>query len=401
MRKIDRLTALQVKRLSKPGLYADGGNLLLQVAKGGSKSWLFRFARNGRTRDMGLGSIITVGLAEARERAKEARRSLLDGKDPIEVRRASRASAAKVITFDQAADQYIASNRAGWRNPRHGEQWEATIRRFASPIIGSMPVNTIQVSDVMRVLGGDLWVKRTVTASRLRGRIEAVLDWAKVRGYRDGPNAALWKGNLQALLPAPKRVSKPAHHAALDYREIPSVMKDLRARDGVAARALELCILAANRTSETLGAKWTEIDLDEKLWIVEASRTKAHKEHRIPLSGRAIEILTEMAAIRQGEHVFPGRRGRTLDKDTLAVMLSRMGRTETVHGFRATFSTWSATETHFSREVREMALGHAVGTAVEQAYQRGDMFQKRRALMEAWAAYCQPSGERGKVIAFG
>jgi hypothetical protein len=307
LRSIGRLTALKVKRLNTPGLYADGGNLYLQVCGGGSKSWIFRYGNNGRTHDMGLGALMTISLAEAREKATEARRLLVEGKDPLEARRASRSAGAKVMTFDACAEQFIKAHAPGW-HPSHAQQWSATLKTYASPVIGNLNVRAIETADVMRVLG-DFWQRHPETASRLRGRIESILDWAKVRGYRDGENPARWRGHLDHLLPAPRKLHQVEHYAALPYREIASFMTILRQREGVADRAAEFAILTATRTAETLGARWDEIDLAEKLWTIPESRTKASKEHRIPLRPCARSLGGDVADSRFGVRVSrPARR---------------------------------------------------------------------------------------------
>ena len=402
MRATNRLTALAVQRATKRGMYGDGAGLYLQVAEGGSKSWILRFKRGGRTRHFGIGPLHVVSLAEARLRASVARLMLLDGRDPIEARRASRAATAKVMTFDQCAAAYIAAHRPGW-TATHAEQWRQTIATFANPVIGDMDVRAIETADVMRVLG-DLWKQKTITASRLRGRIEAILDWARVRGYRTGENPARWRGHLDHLLPPKRKVRPVRHFAALPYSEIAAFMTDLRKRDGVSARALGFAILTATRSGETLGCAWAEIDLGQKLWVIPSTRTKAAKEHRVPLSDRAIAILSEMSAIRGGsDFVFSARRGRPLAKLALFNALRRMGRGDlTAHGFRSTFRDWAGNETAFPRELAEQALGHAIGDETERSYRRGDALERRRAMMDAWASYCdQPSAERGRVIALG
>jgi integrase len=392
-----KLTALFVREVKKPGKYPDGGNLYLQVAEGGSKSWLFRYDDlNGRDRWMGLGGLDIVTLAQARELALEKRKLRRQGVDPIAARKALQASRkAATVTFRQEAETYIEAHRAGWRGGASEEQWRQSLEAYVYPSLGDMPVGEVGVSDVLGVLKA-IWSTKAVTAGRVRLRIERVLDAAKARGLRSGDNPAAWRNHLDHLLPAPRRVRAVEHHAALPYAEVAGFMTALRNRDGVSARALEFCVLTATRTGETLGAQWNEINLAERVWIIAASRTKAAKEHRVPLADRALEILNEMAAIRQGDHVFPGRRGRSFAKNALKDVIASMGVAATTHGMRASFSTWCAAKTSFPSEVREMALGHTVGTAVERAYQRDDMFERRRALMAGWGSYC--SG-RDKVVA--
>jgi integrase len=401
MRTTNRLTALQCARATRRGMIGDGNGLYLQVAEGGTKSWILRFKRGGRTRHFGIGPLHTVTLAEARQRAAEARLMLLDGKDPIEARKALQASRkAATVTFRRFAEDHIVAQASGWRGGASEEQWRQSLEAYVYPSLADMSVGDVGVSDVLGVLT-PIWSTKAVTAGRVRLRIERVLDAAKARGLRSGDNPAAWKNHLDHLLPAPRRVRAVEHHAALPYAEIAGFMTALRKRDGVSARALEFCILTATRTAETLGAQWSEISLAEKLWTIDGSRTKGGATHRVPLADRALEILKEMAAIRQGDHVFPGRRGRSFAKNALKDVIASMDVAATTHGFRASFSTWCAEQTNFPSEVREMALGHAVGSAVERAYQRSDMFEKRRRLMSAWATYCgQPSaGRDAKVIA--
>jgi integrase len=403
-RTTEKLTAVEVEKKKKVGLYADGGGLYLRVSKEGAKGWMFRFMLDGRARSMGLGPISLYSLAEAREMARDARKLRHQGVDPIEDRRAKalkqKLEKARALTFQECATAYIKSHRAGWRNEKHIYQWESTLRDYAGPIIGALSVQSVDTGAVMRVLeqevdGAILWTARPETAVRLRGRIEAILDWAKVHGYRDGENPARWKGHLDKVLPKRSEVQKVEHHAALPYAELPALMTVLRTQEGIAARALELLILTAARTGEVLGMCWSEVAFSEALWTVPAARMKAHKEHRVALSARALAILEEMR-LRASENgsdafVFPGAKyKRPLSNMALLMLLRRLRHGDlTVHGFRSTFSDWVTESTNFPSEVREMALAHAVGNKVEEAYRRGDLFQKRRALMDAWAAFCE------------
>lgn len=404
-RNVKRLTALKVERIKERGYYADGDGLWLQVTPSTSKSWVFRFMLNGRAREMGLGPLRRVSLAEARTKAAECRNMLLAGIDPIEARKSARAEAnvetAKSFTFDECADAYIAAHRASWKNPKHIDQWTNTIRTYASPVFGTMPVASVDTGLLMKCLDS-IWSTKTETASRLRGRIESVLDWATVRGYRIGENPARWKGHLDHLLPARAKVQKVEHHPALPYMQISAFMKALRAQDGIAARALEFAILTAARTGETIGAKWCEIDFAEKVWAVPLERMKAKREHRVPLCERSMTILTELEHLRQGEFVFPGRReGAALSNMAMLQLLERMERGDlTVHGFRSTFRDWAAELTAYPREVAEMALAHSIGDKVEAAYRRGDLFEKRRHLMHDWAAYCDRAPEQLAEVTF-
>jgi integrase len=413
-RGIYRLTATRVKN-AQPGkrrdgtprahVYADGGGLYLQVTPGSgrtSKSWIYRYASaTGKERFMGLGSLDTVSLAEAREKATECRRLRERGIDPIDAKDAQRASAAveraKAMTFDQCAEQYITAHRAGWRNPRHLSQWKNTLATYVSPVFGSLPVGSIGVALVIKVLE-PIWPTKPETASRIRGRIESVLDWAAARGFRDTDNPARWKGRLENLLPRRSKVRAVQHHAALPYVEISDFMRALRERDAVAARALEFAVLTAARRGEVIGAKWSEIDLKTKMWTVPGDRMKGGREHRVPLSDPAVAVLQRMLAVRENDYVFPGEQRTTLSNMALPRVLQRMGRGDlTAHGFRSTFRDWAAERTNFPNEVVEMALAHAIGNKAEAAYRRGDLFEKRRKLMDAWAAYCDQS--TGQVVA--
>jgi integrase len=341
---------------------------------------------------MGLGSLDAVSLADARSKAAECRKQREQGLDPIDARNALHAAAAteraKFVTFDQCAAKYIAAHRAGWRNPKHASQWKNTLATYASPALGKLPVGSVDVGLVMKVLE-PIWATKPETASRLRGRIEAVLDWAGARGFREGENPARWKGRLENLLPRKSKVRAVEHHAALSFNKIADFMHALRERGGTAARALEFAVLTAGRTGEVLGAKWAEIDLEAKTWIVPAGRMKGGREHRVPLSEPACAVLQRMTKVRENEYVFPGDRRATLSNMALLMLLRRMGHDDlTAHGFRSTFRDWAAECTDFPREVVEMALAHSIESKVEAAYRRGDLFEKRRKLIDAWAAYC-------------
>jgi integrase len=378
-------------------MHADGSGLYLQVKNGGV-SWVLRFMLNCKARWMGLGPLALYGLAEARAKALDARRLRHEGVDPIEAKHQARQrmqlDAAKAITFADAAAAYIKAHRAGWRNGKHATQWTNTLAAYAEPVIGALPVQAIDTALVLKVLE-PIWTQKPETASRLRGRIENILDWARVRGYREGENPARWRGHLDKLLPASGRVRRVKHHAALPYVEIGELMAALRAQEGVAARALEFVILTATRTGDVLWAKWGEIDLPEKVWTIPAERMKGGREHRAPLSPRAVEILATMRKLAANEpgpnsFVFPGgKAGRPLSNMAMEMTLRRMGRDDiTVHGFRSTFRDWTAERTNYPREAAEMALAHTVSDKVEAAYRRGDLFEKRRRLMEAWATCC-------------
>jgi integrase len=406
VRAIEKLTALRVEKEKRPGIYGDGGGLYLRVTGEGAKNWVFRFMLNGRARWMGMGPLHTVSLAEARKRAGEHRLRRHDGIDPIDARRAERLKAqleaAKAITFKECAESYIKVHRAGWRNAKHAAQWEATLATYADPIIGKHSVQVIDTGLVRKVLE-PIWATKPETAGRVRGRIEAVLDFAKVCGYRTGENPARWKGHLEKSLPARAKVRKVEHHAALPFAELPGFLAALREQEGIAARALEFTILTAARTGETILARWDEIDLLDKVWIVPAGRMKAGREHRVPLSARALAILEEMQACRSADEgfVFPGgKSGKPLSNMAFLMLLRRMNRGDlTAHGFRSTFRDWVAERTNFPAELAEMALAHAVESKVEAAYRRGDMFEKRRRLMDAWATFCTTApAENGKIV---
>lgn len=388
------LTALSVKNAS-PGRHADGGGLHLLVKEGGARSWVFRFMLNGKSRDIGLGAAGAGGssLADARDRAAALRLKVKAGIDPLSERQeaearakaAGQASVAAIVTFKNAADAYIAANGDSWRNAKHRQQWENTLATYAYPVIGCMPVADVDTPHVLRILE-PIWKAKAETASRLRGRIETVLDSAKARGYRQGENPARWRGHLAQILPARAKLSR-GHHKAMPYEDVPAFLTQLRARKAVAALALEFVILTAVRTGEAIGASWSEVDLDKSIWSIPAGRMKAGKEHRVPLSPRAVAILESLQPFGS-PYLFPSSRGGKLSGMAMAMLLRRMSVDVTVHGFRSSFRDWVAECTSVSHEVAEMALAHTVGSAVERAYRRGDLFDKRRQLMADWVDYC-------------
>jgi integrase len=392
MTKGKQLTARTVATATKPGLHGDGGGLWLQLGATGGKSWAFRFQLNGRARQMGLGPVDLVSLAEARDLARDARRLLLRGVDPIEDRRANRKAArvanAKAITFRSCAKRFIASHEAGWRNEKHRKQWSSSLEAYLYPTIGDLPVSAIDTGLVMQVLE-PIWTIKPETAGRVRGRIEAVLSWAAVRGYRNGDNPARWRGHLDQLLPARRKVRRVKHHAAMPYAELPAFMVELRGQPGTAARALEFTILTVGRTGEVLGTQRPELDMGVRLWTVPPERMKGGRLHRVPLSQPAVTLLEALPREATSPYVFPGaRRGRPLSNMAMTMLLERMGRNDaTVHGFRSSFRDWAAEVAHAPREVAEAALAHAVGSEVEAAYQRGDMLDRRRELMNSWAEF--------------
>jgi integrase len=401
---VERLTALQAKRASQPGLLGDGKGLYLRVGEGGAKSWVLRYMLDGRAREMGLGSYYDLSLAEARERARGFRKMVKDGVDPIDNRRAERAARraerAKVMTFRQCAEVYVKAHQAGWRNQKHAAQWPSTLSAYVYPHFGALPVQTIDTGLVTKALE-PIWLEKPETAGRVRGRIESILDWATARGYREGENPARWRGHLENLLPSKSKVRRVEHHPALPYAELGIFMADLRQQNGIAARALEFTILTAARTGEVIGARWDEINFTEKLWVVPSARMKAGQEHRVPLPPAPLAILEEMRAIRSGDFIFSNSRvGQPISNMAMTMTLRRMGRFGlTVHGFRSSFRDWAAERTNFAREVAEMALAHTVSDKVEAAYRRGDLYRKRAQLMAAWARFCSASAVTSEVVA--
>lgn len=380
--------------ITKPGRHGDGGGLYLVVDKSGAKRWVFLFRRDGTLREMGLGGLKSVNLARARELAGEARANLQAGIDPIA---AKNSAPVTVPTFGEEADAFIEAMKPQFRNAKHIAQWEMTLRDYAAPLRPKR-VDQITTADVLEVLK-PYWLTKPETASRLRGRIERVLDAAKAKGHRSGENPALWRGHLDKLLPKRRKLTR-GHHAAMPYEDVPAFVAELRQREAMAARALEFTILTAARSGETFGATWKEIDLEAALWIVPAKRMKAGREHRVPLTPRAVEILTELSQLgaEPDAYVFPGQKdGRPLSVMAMEMILRRMKINFTVHGFRSAFRDWAGEETAFPREVAEAALAHVVGDETERAYRRGDALEKRRKLMTAWASYCEPK-KAGNVL---
>jgi len=394
-RQAKRLTARTVAALTKPGRHADGGNLYLTVSRNGaavSKRWTFMFSFAGKQREAGFGPAASVTLAEAREKAARYRSMLAKGIDPLDAKKAAREAEAGRRTFGECADELIKSKRREWRSEVHAAQWRTTIDSYCGPIMDA-PIDEIDTQAVLGVLQ-PLWQRIPETASRLRGRIEAVLDYAKAHGLRSGENPAAWRGHLALILPKRQKLSR-GHHQAMPYPGIPEFIAKLRERESVPVAALEFLILTAARLGETLVATWDEFDCDAKVWTIPAARMKAGKEHRVPLSTSAMAIIARMASIRTGDLVFPGqRRHRPLSKAALAVLMPDGA---TAHGFRSGFRDWCGEETNFPRELAEAALAHSAGDATERAYRRGDALEKRRALMESWASYCEP-GTAGNVV---
>ncbi len=386
-----------------PGLHFVGGvhGLALQVTSAGAKSWILRMVVGGKRREMGLGPYPEVTLAKARDKAREARELVRGGVDPIQRQReaasALRAAVAKALTFDDCADSYIKAQEAGWKNVKHAQQWRNTLATYASPVFGSLLVRDVELTHVLAALE-PIWTVKNETASRLRSRIELVLDWATARGLREGSNPARWRGHLDKLLPMPSRVKKAEHHAALPVGDVGAFMARLRDVDGMGARALEFVILTAARSGEVRGAKWAEIDLRAKVWTVPAERMKAEKEHRVPLSEAALALLKALPKIDSAELVFPGSKGGALSDMTLTAVTRRMKVNAVPHGFRSTFRDWAAERTNYPREVAEMALAHTIGDKVEAAYRRGDLFEKRRLMMADWAAFVAKVEQPAEVV---
>jgi integrase len=372
----------------------------------GAKSWVFRYKAGSKLYEMGLGPLHTVGLAEARTKARRCREQRLDGLDPLAARQATRTQAkldaARAMTFQACADAYIAAHKAGWRSAKSLTAWEGTLGAYVHPVFGALPVQAIDTALVTKAIE-PIWAEKPETAGRVRGRIEAILDWATARGHRQGENPARWRGHLDKLLPNKTKVRRVEHHAALPYPEIGAFTAELREQEGVAARALEFAILTAARTGEVIGARWDEFNLAERLWTIPGQRMKAGREHRVPLPDAALAIIETMAGIREGDFVFPGgKASRPLSNMSMLMLLRRMGREDlTIHGFRSSFRDWAAERTGFPAEVAEMALAHTVADAVERAYRRGDLFQMRRQMMDAWAKFCAAPSAAGRVVPIG
>jgi integrase len=400
-----RLTAREVMN-AKPedgrraAMLPDGGNLYLQATLGKDgavrRSWVFRYEFDGRRHDLGLGSLETFNLAEAREKARGLRQQLADGIDPFTAKQQARkdrlaklAAEARAMTFRQCAEECIKSHRDGWKNAKHAAQWSSTLETYAHPILGELAVDDIATAHIVRVLQ-PIWKSKPETASRVRGRIEKVLGWAAVRGFRSGDNPARWRGHLQELFAAKGKIRPVEHHAALSFTDVPAFMADLRDRNSLSARALEFTVLTAVRTNETIGATWDEIDFAAKTWTIPAARMKAAKAHRVPLSDRAVQVLTALPP--NGAHIFP------LSNMAMLELLRGMRPDTTVHGFRSSFRDWAAERTSYPNHVAEAALAHTISDKVEKAYRRGDLFEKRRRLMADWATWCSRPVPTGATV---
>ena len=405
-RETNKLSALKVKRTTTPGRYNDGGGLYLLIQKSGNRSWIFRWRDRytGKLRDKGLGPCWDISLEQARDKAKVCREQVRDGGDPIEDARAAviskRLELSKRLTFAECADKYIEAHRAGWRNVKHAAQWTSTLATYATPI-NPLSVSTIDTALVLRCVEPH-WATKTETMTRVRQRIESVLDWARVRDYRTGENPARWKGHLDALLPQRNKVQKVAHRAALPYVQAGEFMAALRRRAGMAAKVLELQILTATRPGEAAGAQWAEFDLGAALWIIPAGRMKAEKEHRVPLSDAAVTLLRELP--RVNANVFPGVKNRPLTTAAGMALLKEMKLDVTAHGFRSTFRDWAGETTKYPREVIEAAMAHRLKGAAEAAYARGTQLERRKHLMGDWATYCATpprAAGTGRPLPFG
>jgi len=407
---MNKLTVKAVEKQTKPGLYGDGGGLTLQVTQQGVKSWLFRFMIDGKPYGMGLGPTHTITLAEARQKATDARKLVINGCNPLEAKRLAtlqaKAAKARLMTFAECANAYIEAHKVSWRNPKHQDQWVNTIESYVNPIIGTFPVFEVDTALVMKVLtqsdadGLQFWQSKNETANRVRGRIEAILGWATTSGFRSGDNPARWKGHLINLLATISRAERIKHRPSLPWERIGAFVCALKQSEGIAARAVEFTILTASRSGEVRGAKWSEIDLKKKVWTIPANRMKAKQEHEVPLSSSAIDLIQKQGRVAGSDLIFPNTKGGVLSDMALTAVIRRMDKKDpdqwrtdsgdiiTVHGFRSTFRMWAAEATNYPREVAEHALAHKLPDVVERSYQRGSQFSKRSAMMEDWARYC-------------
>ena len=391
-RKAAELPPLSINRLKEPGLWAVGGvaGLYLHVNARGARSWILRVVVGDKRRDMGLGGYPDIGVADARQKAREARLKIEQGVDPILLRKQAKselmALQATDKTFEQAAGEYIKIHADSWSNDKHRKQWESTLAAYAFPVVGKLSLRHIRQEHILKILE-PIWTTKTETATRVRGRMESILDWAKVNGLRSGENPAAWKGHLDHMLPAPTRLKKIEHLTAVPVREMPGFMVKLRQAAGIAAQALEFLILTAARSGEVRGITWEEVSLDDALWIVPAERMKMKKEHRVPLSNRAVDILKSQPRIDGNPLVFPAPRGSQMSDATMSAVLKRMNVDATVHGFRSSFRDWCGDYTNYPRDLAEQCLAHGADDPVEAAYRRGDALERRREIMNEWSKF--------------
>jgi len=403
-KKAPEMSALQVRKITEKGKYAVGGvtGLMLFVRETGAKSWVLRMNIGGRRREIGLGGYPDVSLTMAREKAREIREMASNGVDPVAEREKRRRelSAKRSITFEEAARMCHEKKIVEFRNKKHAQDWISSVERYAFPEIGKMSVSDVDLKDILAILE-PIWMAKTETATRLRQRIEYILNWATVSGYREGTNPARWKGHLDAILPKPSKLKKVEHFKALPWKDLPAFMERLRKRKGIAARALEFLILTATRSGEVRFATWDEIDFNDRIWIIPAARTKTGREHIVPLSGYAIEVLTSVRDAGDSQFIFVATSDKPLSDMSMAAVCKRMKTDVVPHGFRSTFRDWCAESTNFPREVAEMALAHSIGNSVEAAYRRGDLLEKRRRLMDAWAEYCRHTRMNNNVVPIG
>jgi integrase len=402
-KKAKEFSALDVKRLIKPGRYAVGviPGLLFVVKPSGARSWVLRVVVGNKRRNIGLGGYPEISLAKARERAREAKELIMQGIDPVEqkkaIKAALRASQNGRLTFTEASRKCHEKKLFEFRNKKHSKQWISTIEKYAFPIIGNMAVEDIKLSHILQILQ-PIWTDKTETATRLRQRLEQVFNWATISGYRRGDNPARWKGHLEAILPIPNKIKKVRHMPALPWKDIGAFMAELRKREGIGARALEFIILTACRSGEVRLATWDEIDFGAKIWIIPAERTKTHNEHKIPLVNEALNLLMNLPRFQGSKLIFTAPRGGPLSDMSISAVCKRMNVKAVPHGFRSTFRDWAAENTNYPREVAEQALGHSISNAVEAAYRRGDLFKKRQRMMEAWAGYCNKSQDTRATV---
>ena len=397
------LSALDIKRITKPGRHAVGSisGLLIVVKNTGAKSWILRTIIGNKRRSIGLGAYPEISLSRARERAREAKELIEQGVDPVErkksIRAALRSSQNGRMTFSEAARRCHEKKVTEFRNPKHIKQWIKSVERFAFPIIGRMAVEDIELPQILKILE-PIWIDKTETATRLRQRVEQIINWATISGYRKGDNPARWKGHLDAILPLPNKIKRVKHMKALPYKDIGAFMTELRQREGMGARALEFIILTACRSGECRLATWDEINLQDKVWTIPGERMKAGKEHKIPLVDDAVKLLRRLPRFQGSDYIFTAPRGGPLSDMSISAVCKRMKVEAVPHGFRSTFRDWAAENTNFPREVAEMSLAHTIENAVEAAYRRGDLFRKRRKLVESWAAYCNKAQDKKATV---